>query len=120
MFERQRTSTDALQVISESRHRNAAQRIAGISTERADPNADALATGRTGAIILYPVIEPRTLDGHPDSPIDPGRVTIAFHMVTPLSTAPSDGKLIKWVAVDSSNPRAVVVDRTAATATHTD
>ena len=32
------------------------------------------------------------------------------YIVTPLSTAPTNGKLIKWVAIDSLNPAAIVVD----------
>jgi hypothetical protein len=32
-------------------------------------------------------------------------------MITPMSTAPRNGKLIKWVTVDGQQPRAVVVNR---------
>lgn len=75
VFKRRRTSTGAFAVFSESRHRNAAYRITGIPTETADPAADALATGRTGAIILYAVTESESdaltrADGHE---IDPPR-----------------------------------------------
>jgi len=30
--------------------------------------------------------------------------------MTPLSTTPSNGKLIRWVTIDRLNPNAVVVD----------
>ncbi|PZS31505.1 MAG: hypothetical protein DLM61_08445 [Pseudonocardiales bacterium] len=112
MFERQRSNTGSFQVFSESRHRNAADRIAGLITrsETPDPTADSLNGGRTGAVVLYPVVKRDTLTGDPDGPIDPAKVTMATYIVTPLSTAPTDGKLIKWVAVDSLNPAAIVVD----------
>ena len=112
MFERQRSNTGSFQVFSESRHRNAALRIAGIPTnpEVPDPTADSLNSGRTGAVVLYPVIQRGTLDGDPDGPIDLGKVTMATYIVTPLSTTPTDGKLIKWVTIDRLNPSALVVD----------
>jgi hypothetical protein len=111
VFERQRTGTGSFQVFSESRHRNAARRIAGVlGGTSPDPAADRLHEDRTGAVVLYPVVERGTLTGDVDGPIDPGRVTMATFMVTPLSTAPSGEKLIKWVTIDSLNPGAVVVD----------
>jgi hypothetical protein len=61
-------------------------------------------------LVLYPVIERGTLTGDINDPIDPGKVTIASYIVTPLSTTPTNGKLIKWVTVDSLNPAAIVVD----------
>jgi hypothetical protein len=112
IFERRRTTTGSFGVFSEARHRNAAHRIAGVPTEPdyPDPNADSLSRGNRGAVILYPVTEAKTLDGDPDGPIEPGRVTMATYILTPLSTTPANGKLIRWVTVDSLNPQAVVVD----------
>jgi hypothetical protein len=111
IFPRRRTPTGSFRVISEYPHRYAAMRIAGIETGTEDPAADKLAASQTGAIIVYPVIDQNyRMDEVPDGPIEPDKVTIGFHMVTPFSAAPADGKLIKWVTVDSTRPQAIVVD----------
>jgi hypothetical protein len=112
IFERQRTPAGtSFRVFSEERHRNAAMRIAGIHTPVPDPAADALRGDATGSIILYPTVERDRLDGRQDEEIDTGKVTIGFHLVTPRSTAPAGGRLMHWVAVDKTNPGALVVDR---------
>ncbi|MBM2617042.1 Z1 domain-containing protein [Actinoplanes sp. LDG1-06] len=108
----------SLRVISEFRHRNAAHRIAGLSTSVADPAADALHQSATGSVLLYPVAEKddiessRSAKAAEESPSDipTGRITLAFHMVTPMSTMPLNGRLIKWQARDSRKPTALVVD----------
>ena len=110
IFERKRTGTGAFGVFSEARHRNAAYRIAGITDAQEDPEADALTAPATAAIIVYPSIEPGTLGGREGDEIDPTTVTLGFHIITPFSSAPADGKLIKWVTIDSGNPRAVAVE----------
>jgi len=56
-------------------------------------------------------VERDRLDGRQDEEIDTGKVTIGFHLVTPRSTAPAGGRLMHWVAVDKTNPGALVVDR---------
>jgi hypothetical protein len=111
IFPRTRTPTGSFRVISEYPHRHAAFRIAGIDPGTEDPAADALAAGETAAIIVYPVVEgTATLGGTAGDVIDPDKVTIGFHIITPFSAAPTDGKLIKWRTVDSTNPNAIVVD----------
>ncbi|MBW6440021.1 Z1 domain-containing protein [Actinoplanes hulinensis] len=103
-------SKGSLRVASESRHRNAANRIAGLPTPVADPTADRLHQPGTGAVIVYPSVEKKSeLDEYP-YPDD--RITLAFHLVTPLSTMPLSGRLIKWQTRDNSNPTAVVVNVT--------
>ncbi len=110
IFQRRRTDTGSFLVFSEGRHRNAAYRIAGIPTENEDPEADALSAPATAAMIVYPTVLPDTLGGTEGDPVDPAQVTLGFHAITPVSSTPAGGKLIKWVTVDRGNPRAVVVD----------
>ncbi|MCG5451012.1 Z1 domain-containing protein [Micromonospora hortensis] len=111
VFERQRTSSGAsFRVFSEDRHRNAATRIAGVDTSIPDPGADALRGEATGSIILYPTVERDNLDGNQNEVISSEKITIGFHLVTPLSAAPAGGKLMHWVTLDRANPRALVVD----------
>jgi len=123
IFNRKRTGTGALAVASEGRHRNAAYRIAGLpipATEPGrppkeiwDPEADRLRTllgEATGAMVLYPTTVADPLPGATDGPIEPESLTMAFHMITPSTTAPTDGRLTLWRTKDSSKPQAVVVD----------
>ncbi|GIG91123.1 Z1 domain-containing protein [Plantactinospora endophytica] len=101
-------SKGSLRVVSESRHRNAANRIAGLATPVPDLAADKLAEPATGALIMYPSVRDKHEYG--DRPIPDDRITLAFHLVTPLSTTPVNGKLIKWQTRNSNDPTAVVVD----------
>jgi hypothetical protein len=111
IFRRVRTTTGSLRAISESRHRNAANRIAGLNTSVVDPEADRLYAPATGALIVYPAVA----DDVPDAKsVDDGLVTLAFHLVTPMSTMPLNGKLIKWQTEDSVNRSAIVVDAKSA------
>jgi hypothetical protein len=100
----------SLRVVSELRHRNAAYRIAGLDTLVPDAAADLLHAPATGALILYPTVSKEHMQLNP---IPDHRITIGFHLVTPTSTMPLNGKLIKWQARDNSDPTAVVVDKTS-------
>ncbi|RZU51204.1 Z1 domain-containing protein [Krasilnikovia cinnamomea] len=109
IFQRAWTSSKgSLRAVSESRHRNAANRIAGLSTPVPDPTADGLHGPATGALIMYPAV--RDKDEFDGGPVPDNRITMAFHLVTPMSTMPLNGKLIKWQTRNSSDPTAVVVD----------
>ncbi|HEY0700779.1 MAG TPA: hypothetical protein VGD43_23605, partial [Micromonospora sp.] len=113
IFERDRPNGRSFRVFSESRHRNAAYRIAGIDFKPECPDgvADGYNDGRTGAVILYPVVEKGSAALDNADWVDPSAVTMAMHIVTPKNSAPAGGRLIKWRTVDGTNPSAVVVDR---------
>jgi hypothetical protein len=109
VFLRARTAGGgSLRAVSESRHRNAANRIAGLMTPVPDPTADRLHDAATGALILYPSVPNK--DAFEANPIADNQITLAFHLVTPMSTMPLNGKLIKWQSRNSNDPTAVVVD----------
>jgi hypothetical protein len=113
MFQRTRPTTKgAFKAFSDKAHRNAAYRIAGVSGAHEDLQADKLAGPATAAIIVYPSVE-NTPDGSQGDAIDPAKVTLGFHVITPLSSAPTDGRLIKWTVIDSGNRGALVVDASA-------
>jgi hypothetical protein len=113
IFERQRKKhggrPGAFGVFSEQRHRNPAYRIAGVEPAQPDAEADRLAGPATASIIVYPSVEPGQLEGTTGGPIGPSRVTMGFHIITPESTRPRGGDLIKWVTRDSTNPRAIAI-----------
>ncbi|MEV0606589.1 Z1 domain-containing protein [Polymorphospora rubra] len=109
IFQRAWTSTKgSLRAISESRHRNAANRIVGLPTPVLDATADQLHEPASGALIIYPSVEKKDALG--DNPVPDDQITMAFHLVTPMSTMPLNGKLIKWQTRNSGDPTAVVVD----------
>lgn len=118
IFQRDTSGTGSLRVFSEARHRNAARIIAGVKANHPDgpkanypdPMAEKLHADQAGAVVLYPVTTSSKVAGHEDGPIDPSAVTIGFHMVTPKSSAPTDGRLVKWTTRDSSNPRAIAIE----------
>ncbi|MGC4862798.1 Z1 domain-containing protein [Micromonospora sp. DT41] len=107
IFRRVRTSTGSLRAVSESRHRNAASRIAGLGTPVPDPEADRLYAPATGAMIVYPNVEADVPDARS---VNDGLVTMAFQLVTPVSSMPTSGKLIKWQTRNSADESAIVVD----------
>jgi hypothetical protein len=106
IFERTRTTTGAFGVFSESRHRAAAYRIAGILPDPDGETRD-LAGPATAAIIVYPTVQ--KLAGISDRAIDEGEVTLGFHIITPKSSIPDDGKLLTWTTRDKRNPYAITV-----------
>jgi hypothetical protein len=83
-------------VISESKHRPAALRIAGARKSYGDAIIDALAEPRVGAALLYPVVESVELT-------EPGRkpserdVTIAVVLVAPASALGANQQVLKFV-----------------------
>ena len=128
IYTRQRTSngTGPLKVASEERHRDAARRIAGVGPvsitgdPQSGPSAPSdearwkavqdLSSPNTGAVILYGTTTDKVIPGYELGPIDPQKVTFAFHMITPLSAAPKDGRLIKWETIDGTRQDQVVID----------
>ena len=116
IFERTRTGTGAFSVIGESRHRNAGRRLTGILAGEVDPPytlpdlaADRLYQPRTAVAVLCPVVNRHTLDQQEGAPLDAGRLTLGFSVLTPMSCASADGRLIKWETC-SSDDSAITVD----------
>ncbi|WP_416901345.1 Z1 domain-containing protein [Micromonospora echinospora] len=108
IFDRKRSEAGALSAISESRHRNAAARIAGLDGFP-DPAADKLAAPCTAVLTLYPSVKPKTLTGVRGDRVDPELVTIGFRAITPMSTGGGSKRLI-WTTMDSGRPNDVVID----------
>jgi hypothetical protein len=103
LFRRKRLNPTYLSVISESRHRPAAARIAGARESIGDPEADRLAKPGRGAFLLYLVI-PSDLNvpGEPDE-ISARKVVMAFHLVAPREALTKDRRLVTFAAIDSAH-----------------
>ncbi|TDC02210.1 hypothetical protein E1091_01220 [Micromonospora fluostatini] len=101
---RRRTESGAFRFISTPQHRQAARRIAGLSSPVADNVADRLSGPATGCLLVYAVAEAAP-DGGTGGPADEKATTLAFHMVTPMSTAPADGALSAWASSHPTTPR---------------
>ncbi|MFJ3665956.1 Z1 domain-containing protein [Streptomyces sp. NPDC090106] len=97
-------------VISDPKHRAAAERIAGAVKTPACPVIEENIRPRRGALVLYPVVEsdPRiTADGA----IDPRDLVMAFSFVAPRSSVAPGDSLVRFRAIDSGRQDAVVIDR---------
>ncbi|MEO3773983.1 tetratricopeptide repeat protein [Micromonospora sp. B9E7] len=106
---RRRTDRGPFRVMSTPLHRAAARRIAGFSSQVADSAADRLSGPATGCLLVYAVAE-AVPDGVAGGPADEKTTTLAFHMVTPVSTAPADGVLSAWSVRSPGDPSAVTTD----------
>ncbi|WP_433727536.1 Z1 domain-containing protein [Actinoplanes sp. CA-051413] len=109
LWARRRTEDGQFWVMSDPMHQAAARRIAGLSSPVADEVADRLSGPATGCLLVYAVAEnpPAEAAG---GPADEKATTLAFHMVTPMSTAPADGALSAWGVRSPGEPAAVTID----------
>jgi Z1 domain len=67
---------------------------------------------RSGGMLIYPMI-PNGFQHLPGTDIDPGALVMAFRLELPESAAPADGRLVTFVARDSSRPNQPIIDRPA-------
>jgi hypothetical protein len=95
--------------ISDRKHRATAQRIAGTLASIGDPNADNLHGDRTGALLIYPVVEMDPADAVPEE-LTPSEVVTAFVAVAPASTRPADGRLVTFTVRDPEREDEPVVE----------
>jgi hypothetical protein len=117
LFRRNRVRPGYFSAISESRHRPAAERIAGDMNRAGDPQADRLAAPKRGAMVVYPVIEKGLeLDGvlgTADKEIPLHDVVMAFHLLTPRGAISMDRRLVTFTTLDSARRDAVIIDTRA-------
>ncbi|PWU43494.1 endonuclease [Micromonospora globispora] len=116
VFVRKRLRDDYFSVISEERHRHPIQAIKRGFGTIGDPFANDLVRPRTGAVLVYPVV-PRKADGSALLPgesgdeVDPGKVTMAFHLVAPSTATGRDSKLVTFTTRDRSRQNDPIVDK---------
>ena len=105
---------------SDSKHRDALERIAGGKKASADPDADALAdpAGKRGSILVY-VAADRADAGDGESPASSLEQEPAAHdlavlmaMVAPATATPHGGPVVEWTVNRNSKNGSVVVNRT--------
>ena len=68
-------------------------------------------------MLIYPMV-PTKPERVPDPDIDPGALVMAFRLNLPRSAAPSDGRLVTFVARDSSRPNEPIIDTPSSLARH--
>ena len=66
-------------------------------------------------MLIYPMI-PTKPERAPDPDIDPGALVMAFRLTLPRAAAPSDGRLVTFVARDSSRPNDAIIDTSSSLA----
>ncbi|MCC3767190.1 Z1 domain-containing protein [Streptomyces sp. UNOC14_S4] len=103
-FGRHRRRGPLFGAISEPKHRPVAHRIAGVFPSCGDTVTERYAAERRGVVTLYPVVEP----GHRDAVVETGRLdprnlVTAFSFITPASAVGTDGKVVRFTTIDSSD-----------------
>ncbi|MFD3439617.1 Z1 domain-containing protein [Streptomyces sp. NPDC058685] len=105
-FSRQRRRAETFGAISEPRHRAAALRIAGALAHGGNDTTEHYVAERRGVVSLYPVVEPEHRgELEASGRIDPGKVVMAFTFVAPASARSHDGKVLRFVTIDSKDAR---------------
>ena len=65
-----------------------------------------------GGMLIYPMV-PNELQHPPGTDIDSGALVMAFRLTLPESAAPADGRLVTFVARDTSRPNQPIIDKPA-------
>ncbi|MCX5382225.1 Z1 domain-containing protein [Streptomyces sp. NBC_00083] len=113
-FARDRRRGPLFGAISEPKHRPAAHRVAGAVPSCGDPATEQFAAERRGVVVLYPLVEgPHRDTAVAARALDAGDVVMAFAFVAPASAEGSDGQVVRFVTIDSSQEDAAIIDRTA-------
>jgi len=109
VFRRKRRRGSLFGAISDPKHRSTARRIAGAEQSIGDAAADALYGPKTGALLVYPVVE-ADKDGEIASSLKPEAVVMAFVAVAPITTRPADRRLVTFVVRDPEHEDDAIVD----------
>ena len=110
VFYRNRNRGKLFQAISDPKHRDTARRIAGIATKPfTDTVADRLATDRRGALIVYPIVEERSLAGDSRTDIQPSSCIIGLRIVPPNSVRKPDTPYVGFKVYRDDKPNEIIV-----------
>ncbi|MFE9400279.1 Z1 domain-containing protein [Streptomyces sp. NPDC006530] len=111
-FARDRRRGPLFGAISEPKHRPTAHRVAGSIPSCGDPATEKFTSDRRGVLVLYPLVEQPHRDMAVSTGVlDPGNVVTAFAFVAPASAEGSDGTVVRFVTIDSSQEDAAIIDR---------
>jgi hypothetical protein len=109
VFRRRRRRGPLFGGISDPKHRASARRIAGAEESIDDATADQLHGERTGALLVYPVVE-FDKDSQVPSELKPDQVVMAFVAAAPITTRPPDGRLVTFVVHNQEREDEAIVD----------
>jgi hypothetical protein len=119
VFTRQRLRADYYSAISEERHRRPIDRITRGESTIGDPAANSLVGPRSGAVLVYPTVDRRADRSGADVPGQQGddlradQVTLAFHLVAPLTAIGDDQRLVTFTTRDRSRADQAIIDMPA-------
>ncbi|CAM5286827.1 Z1 domain-containing protein [Streptomyces tanashiensis] len=101
-FGRQRRRGDAFGAISEPKHRAAPLRIAGALPFGGNATTEEYVGDRRGVVAVYPVVQPEDRpEVEATGTIALGRLVMAFTFVAPASARSADGKVVRFMTIDS-------------------
>lgn len=110
---RKRSRGPLFQNISDPKHRDAAQRIAGLRLNQAypDPIADSLRTDRRGAVIIYPITEQKFKRSDVEVEIPSSSCIMAVRIVVPSSARRPDTPYVGFkVQIEDQADEIIVTD----------
>ncbi|GLY05017.1 Z1 domain-containing protein [Actinoplanes sp. NBRC 101535] len=113
VFSRRRLKADYYSAISEVTHRRPIELIKRGRPDIGD-EAARLAASRSGAIIIYPLVdraEDSSIPGKVDEELKPSQVTLAFHLVAPQTAVGKDKRLVLFTTRVTSARNVAIVDR---------
>ncbi|MFV2094017.1 Z1 domain-containing protein [Micromonospora sp. LOL_014] len=117
VFARSRSRTNYYSTLSEVRHRKPIDLIKAGVAKIGDDTANALVGPRTGTLLLYPTVDlavgraAKAVSGEPGGELPPGAVTLAFHLVAPLTAIGDDRRLVTFATIDSSRDDEAIIEK---------
>ncbi|MFD9038541.1 Z1 domain-containing protein [Streptomyces bottropensis] len=110
-FSRTRRRGPVFGAIRDPKHVGVALRIAGALSSSGDPATEHLVHENRGTIVLYPIVEPQhKAEMEASGRIDPGKLVMAFSFVAPASARSSDGRVVTFTTIDSSDAAIITKD----------
>ncbi|MDX2824355.1 Z1 domain-containing protein [Streptomyces ipomoeae] len=103
-FSRTRRRGPLFGAVRDPKHVAVALRIAGALPSSDDPATEHYVSARRGVIVLYPIVEPQHKgELEASGQIDPSKLVMAFGFVAPSSARSSDGRVVTFTTIDSSD-----------------
>lgn len=110
IFIRRRSRDPLFQAVSEPKHRPPALLVAGALHSYGDPAADELAGNARGAVLVYPMLEEEPHPRVAAEEVDTNKLVVGFTLVAPMAARASNGRLLKFVARNKADEKALTVD----------
>jgi hypothetical protein len=116
VFSRIRLRSDYYSALSELAHRWPIELIKRGRVDIGDESARQFVRSHSGTILVYPTVDriegrDDSVPGHTNEELEPAQVTMAFHLVAPLSAIGRDSRLVLFTTRVTSRRNEAIVDK---------